>query len=59
MRAGRLEPPPPFETKLFLFHVEFSEKSGKNTDNQVQLNKPNYFVNLNPLSRNPGRLTDF
>ena len=38
---------PPFETKLFHFHGEVSEKSGKIINNQVK---------LNPLSRNPGSI---
>ena len=43
---GSLEPP--FETKLFHFHGEFAEKSGKNINNQVQLTNRSPFVNLNP-----------
>ena len=46
---------PPFETKLFLFHGDFSKKSGKKIgNNQVKLTNRTPFVNLNSLSRNPG-----
>ena len=45
---------PPFETKLFNFHRKFSETSEKLINNHVKLTKSNPFVNLNPLSRNPG-----
>ena len=49
---GSLESP--FETKLLHFHGEFSEKSGKITNNWVQSTNRTPFVNLNPLPRNSG-----
>ena len=44
----------PFEAKLFHFHGEFSEKSEKIINNEVIFTIEPPFVNLNPLSRNPG-----
>ena len=48
-----------FETKLFHFHGEFSEKSEKNNKLSGKINKSTPFINLNPLSRNPGYPPDF
>ena len=41
----------PFETKIFKFHGEFSEKSGNIDKWSYKINKPNPppFINLNPL----------
>ena len=45
----------PHEKKLFHFHGEFSEKSGRINEKSSEVNKSNpLFANLNPLSRNPG-----
>ena len=45
-----------FETKLFLFHEDFSENQEKLINNQVKIkiNKSKPLINLNTLSRNPG-----
>ena len=45
-------PPPPFETKLFHFHGEFSGKKIRNKNYQIQTNR-NPFVKLNSLLRHP------
>ena len=51
-RGGSIEPP--FETKLFHFHGEFLEKSGKMNKQSGKSNNSNPLCKLNPLSRNPG-----
>ena len=45
---------PPFEAKLFHFHGEFSEKFGENDKKSYKIHNRTPFVNLTPLSRNPG-----
>ena len=44
---------PPFETKLFHFHGEFSEKKIRNKNYQIQTNRTPY-VKLNSLLRHLG-----
>ena len=51
---------PLFETKVFNFHGEFSKNQEKLIYNQVKLtNRTPPFVNLNPLSKNPGSAPGF
>ena len=52
-RGGSLEPP--FESQLFHFHGEFSEKLGMNNKYSGKINKSNSLWKIStPLSRNPG-----
>ena len=47
---GKFALEPPFETKIFNFHGEFSEKLGNIDNDLIKLkNRPPPFINLNPI----------
>ena len=48
----------PFDTKLFYFHGDFSEKSGNNNKYSGKIKKSKPPRKFEPLSRNPGSALD-